>query len=75
MQLKVFMFSIKRESRNSIIIKIYRKHTVNFVWIKGHSNIKENERCDEIVVAAAGSKKLNKDIWYENNVANKNELF
>ena len=39
------------------------------------SNIKENERCDELAVAAAGSKKLNKDVWYENNVANKNELF
>ena len=56
-------------------LKIYRKHTVNFVWIKGHSNIKENERCDKLAVAAAGSKKLNKDIWYENNVDNKNELF
>ena len=24
-------------------LKIYRKHTVNFVWVKGHANIKENE--------------------------------
>jgi len=56
-------------------LKIYRKHTIKFVWIKGHSNIKENERCDELAVAAASSKKLNKDVWYENNVDNKNELF
>ncbi len=25
-------------------LKIYRKHNVKFVWIKGHANIKENER-------------------------------
>ena len=41
-------------------LKIYRKHNVKFVWIKGHANIKENEKCD---------------VWYENNVSNKNELF
>jgi ribonuclease HI len=26
-------------------LKIYRKHKVTFVWIKGHANNKENERC------------------------------
>ena len=56
-------------------LKIYRKHKVSFVWVKGHSNIKENERCDQLAVAAAESKKLKKDVWYENNVANNNELF
>ncbi|MDC0201619.1 ribonuclease HI [Flavobacteriales bacterium] len=56
-------------------LKIYRKHMVSFVWIKGHSNIKENERCDQLAVKAAESKELKKDFWYENNVANNNELF
>ena len=56
-------------------LKIYRKHTVNFVWVKGHANIKENERCDELAVKAAESDDLKIDVWYENNVANKNELF
>ena len=56
-------------------LKIFRKHQVRFVWVKGHSNIKENERCDQLAVAAAESKKLKKDVWYENNVANNNELF
>ena len=56
-------------------LKIYRKHKVCFVWVKGHSNIKENERCDQLAVAAADSEKLKKDVWYENNVANNNELF
>ena len=56
-------------------LKIYRKHLVSFVWVKGHSNIKENERCDQLAVKAAGSTKLKKDVWYENNVANNNDLF
>ena len=56
-------------------LKIYRKHNVKFVWIKGHANIKENEKCDQLAVAAAESGNLIKDVWYENNVSNKNELF
>ncbi len=56
-------------------LKIYRKHTVNFVWVKGHANIKENERCDELAVKAAESDDLQVDVWYENNVSNKDELF
>ena len=31
---------------------LYRKHNVKFVWIKGHANIPENERCDQLAVAA-----------------------
>ena len=56
-------------------LKIYRKHQVCFIWVKGHSNIKENERCDQLAVKAAESTKLKKDVWYENNIANNNELF
>ena len=56
-------------------LKIFRKHLVRFVWVKGHSNIKENERCDQLAVEAADSSNLKKDVWYENNVANNNELF
>ena len=56
-------------------LKIYRKHNVKFIWIKGHANIKENERCNQLAVDAAESGNLIKDVWYENNVSNKNELF
>ena len=56
-------------------LKIYRKHNVKFIWIKGHANIKENERCDQLAVDAAESGNLIKDVWYENNVSNRNELF
>ena len=56
-------------------LKVFRRHHVSFVWIKGHSNIKENERCDHLAVKAAESNNLEKDVWYENNIANNNELF
>jgi len=69
-------FSKKKNSDLWIrFLKSYRKHSVSFVWVKGHANIKENERCDQLAVAAAESENLKKDVWYENNVANKNELF
>ena len=56
-------------------LKVFRKHFVKFVWIKGHNNNKYNERCDYLAVSAAEGGFLKKDIWYENNVVNKNELF
>lgn len=56
-------------------LKSYRKHSVRFVWVKGHSNINENERCDQLAVAAAESENLKIDVWYEKSVANRNELF
>ena len=54
-------------------LKIYRMQKVNFVWVKGHSNNKENERCDLLAVQAAESKNLVTDQWYENNVVNKGD--
>ena len=51
-------------------LKIYRKQKVIFVWVKGHANNKENERCDLLAVQAAESKDLIIDNWYENNVKN-----
>ncbi len=34
-------------------LAVYRQHQVKFVWIKGHNNHPENERCDELAVAAS----------------------
>ena len=56
-------------------LKVYRKHKVRFVWVKGHSNVKENERCDQLAVKAAESKHLKKDVWYEKFVANNKGMF
>ena len=44
-------------------LKVYRKHKVVFHWVKGHANIPENERCDQLAVQA--SKKTNLQIDYE----------
>ncbi|MFI3248193.1 MAG: ribonuclease HI [Rikenellaceae bacterium] len=34
-------------------LRISRKHRVRFVWVKGHASNVENNRCDELAVAAA----------------------
>ncbi len=47
-------------------LKIYRKHKVKFVWVKGHANIPENERCDELAVAASMQSDLKVDSGYTN---------
>ena len=57
-------------------LKIYRKHSVKFVWIKGHSEIVENERCDFLAVQAAEKKDLKIDEYYENSIKQEpNTLF
>ena len=51
-------------------LKIYRKHQVDFKWIKGHSNHPQNERCDELAVMASMQKKLSVDVFYETETDN-----
>ena len=46
-------------------LKIYRKHQVDFKWIKGHNNHPQNERCDELAVYASGLPTLSVDTFYE----------
>jgi len=46
-------------------LQVYRKHKVKFHWIKGHANIPENERCDELAVQASKKSKLMIDQGYE----------
>jgi ribonuclease HI len=50
-------------------LKIYRKHQVDFKWIKGHNNHPQNERCDELAVYASGLPNLSIDAFYENEDA------
>jgi len=54
-------------------LKIYRKHKVRFVWIKGHSNNVENERCDRLAVSAYSNPVLLEDPGY-NPEAEDNKL-
>jgi ribonuclease HI len=49
-------------------LKIYRKHKVRFVWIKGHANITENEICDRLAVAASSGNDLPEDTGYINQI-------
>ena len=37
-------------------LKVYAQHKVRFVWVKGHADTVENNRCDELAVAAAENK-------------------
>lgn len=43
---------------------LYRKHNIKMIWIKGHNNHPENERCDKLAVAAANSLDLKVDEGY-----------
>ncbi|MCD8528597.1 MAG: ribonuclease HI [Chitinophagales bacterium] len=51
-------------------LKIYRKHTVAFKWIKGHAGHLQNERCDTLAVEAAKNNNLAVDAFYEQSVNN-----
>ena len=51
-------------------IDIYKQHDVKMHWIKGHSGIPENERCDELAVESADGYDLLVDEGYEQSVQN-----
>ena len=40
-------------------LREYRKHSVKFIWVKGHASIPGNERCDKLAVAAAAANAFN----------------
>lgn len=45
-------------------LKIYNLHNIKFIWVKGHSNNKYNDRCDKLANNAAKSNNLIEDIGY-----------
>ena len=45
-------------------LKVYRKHKVKFVWVKGHAHHEENNRCDELAVQASSDYDLAVDVGY-----------
>ena len=46
-------------------LKVYRKHQVDFQWVKGHNSHPQNERCDQLAVMASQQEKLSIDEFYE----------
>ena len=56
-------------------LAIYRQHQVKFVWVKGHADIPENERCDQLAVAAYKAPNLQIDEYYEAEQSSDEQLF
>jgi ribonuclease HI len=49
-------------------LELYRKFDITLIWVKGHANNKENERCDRLAVEASHGGQLLEDSGYvENN--------
>lgn len=55
-------------------LDIEASHRVKLIWIKGHANNKENERCDQLAVEAASGKDLLIDIEYEKNESSQTNI-
>ena len=47
-------------------LNIYKNHIIKFIWIKGHNNHPQNERCDYLAVEASKGVRLLRDEGYEN---------
>ena len=43
------------------LLTLIKKHYADFYWVPGHAGHPENERCDELAVAAAAGKNLRED--------------
>ncbi|WP_088894970.1 ribonuclease HI [Leptolyngbya ohadii] len=48
------------------LLTLCSQHEVKFQWVRGHSGVPENERCDRLAVAAASQTDLPVDEGYEN---------
>ncbi len=47
------------------VLTLLNTHKVQFIWVKGHASNKENNRCDELAVAASKGENLPADEGYE----------
>ena len=47
------------------MLDLSERHQVEYCWVKGHAGDPENERCDELAVAAASGADLERDDGYE----------
>lgn len=51
-------------------LELHAKFSLTFHWVKGHAGNPDNERCDQLAVAAATSSDLETDEGYENLLSN-----
>jgi ribonuclease HI len=49
-------------------LKVFRKHRVKFIWIKGHADNTENEICDQLAVNASMGQDLKTDEGYNDQM-------
>jgi ribonuclease HI len=56
-------------------IELHARFEISFHWIKGHNGHPENERCDELAVAAAESNDLLVDVSFEKDRTTNSDLF
>jgi ribonuclease HI len=57
------------------LLDLCELHKVEFKWVKGHNNHPENERCDELAVAASTEEELPIDKGFEHPVPSEGDLF
>ena len=60
-----------KDKKNPDLWRLYAalaaKHSIKFVWVKGHADNPFNNRCDELATAAADSGNLPADEGFETN--------
>lgn len=49
-------------------LEVYKKHSVKFIWVKGHNNNPLNERCDQLAVEASMKGNLKIDEGYAEGI-------
>jgi ribonuclease HI len=55
------------------LLALCAKHQVEFRWVKGHAGNRENERCDQLSMAALHQSNLPADEGYENKPEGESE--
>jgi ribonuclease HI len=56
-------------------LKISQYQNITFVWVKGHSSVLENNRCDILATEAADGYELHTDVEYEKESQHKKGMF
>jgi ribonuclease HI len=47
------------------LLNLTAKHDISFIWVRGHSGVVENERCDSLVREQSAKPTLPPDVSYE----------